>query len=90
MEADVVRALLLCLALWGHGSVWAGPVNINTASAPELERELKGVGPALAARIIRYRQQHGPFRRAEDLQKVPYVGIKTFRKNQADIQVQLP
>lgn len=41
-------------------------VNINTATQSELER-LPGIGPALAARIIEYRQRYGPFRRPEEI-----------------------
>ena len=41
-------------------------VNVNAASAEELER-LPGVGPALAARIVEHRERHGPFRRVEHL-----------------------
>jgi competence ComEA-like helix-hairpin-helix protein len=41
-------------------------VNVNEASAEELER-LPGVGPALAARIVEHRERYGPFRRAEHL-----------------------
>lgn len=52
------------------------PVNINRASATELER-LPRVGPALAARIITWREQHGPFRTIEDLRHVRGIGPTT-------------
>jgi competence protein ComEA len=41
-------------------------VNINTADAAALET-LPGIGPALAQRILDYRQAHGPFVRVEDI-----------------------
>jgi competence protein ComEA len=50
-----------------------GRVNINTAAADELEN-LPGVGPVLAARIIEYRDTHGPFGEVEDLLDVPGIG----------------
>jgi comEA protein len=53
----------------------SAPVNINTASGPELET-LDGIGPVLAARIIAYREQHGPFRSVNDLDDVPGIGPK--------------
>lgn len=53
-----------------------GRVNINTASASELEK-LPGIGPAKAAAIVDYRQKNGPFRRVEDLAGVPGIGAKT-------------
>ena len=52
---------------------------INTASAAELER-LPGIGPALAGRILEYRQQHGRFSRADQLIEVKGIGPKTFEK----------
>jgi len=44
----------------------AHPVNINTASAAELQK-LPGIGPATARSIVRYRERNGPFRRVEEL-----------------------
>ena len=48
-------------------------VNINTASAAELET-LPGVGPALAQRILDYRKENGSFRTPEELIKVKGIG----------------
>ena len=50
-----------------------GPVNLNGASAEQLER-LPGVGPATAAAIITWRQQHGGFRSVQDLLQVRGIG----------------
>ena len=41
-------------------------ININTASAEELEN-LKQVGPNYAIRIIEYREKNGPFEKPEDI-----------------------
>jgi competence protein ComEA len=48
-------------------------VNINEASAPELER-LPGIGPSLAQKIVDYRITNGPFLSVEDLLKVSGIG----------------
>ncbi len=55
------------------------PVNINTASAEELQR-LDGIGATYAQRIIDYRKEHGPFRSVEELMNVKGIGKKTVEK----------
>ena len=55
------------------------PTNVNTGSFEELQR-LPRVGPAMAARIIAYRQEVGPFRRPEDLMEVRGIGERTFER----------
>lgn len=52
-------------------------VNINTATAEELQ-QLPRVGPALAQRIVAYREMYGPFQTPEDLMKVPGIGEGIF------------
>jgi competence protein ComEA len=53
-------------------AVPGGPVNLNTASAAELDA-LPGVGPVLAQRIVDHRKQ-GPFRSVDELDDVPGIG----------------
>ncbi len=82
------RTLFVALSLLVQCVVWAGPVNINTASRERLDEELSGIGSVLADRIVRYREAHGPFRSPDEIQNVPYIGVKTFEKNRHRIQVQ--
>ena len=63
-----------------------GLININTASAQELQR-LKGIGPALAKRIVEYRQAHGAFSSPEDLVNVRGIGPATLSKFRSQIEV---
>jgi competence protein ComEA len=53
----------------------AAPINLNTATLEQLDT-LDGVGPGIAKRIIDYREQHGGFRRVEELGEVPGIGDK--------------
>lgn len=61
----------------GAGPDAQGRININTADAAALET-LAGVGPALAARIIAWREQNGPFRSVDELTAVSGIGSKTL------------
>lgn len=54
------------------------PVDVNLASAAELER-LPRVGPALAARLVAWRDAHGPFESVESLRHVRGIGPATAR-----------
>jgi competence protein ComEA len=62
------------------------PINLNSATAAELEA-LPGVGPAMALRIVEYRQKNGGFKKLEDLMHVKGVGEKTFLKLKALITI---
>jgi competence protein ComEA len=57
----------------GGGAAGAGKVPINSAGEALLQ-ELPGVGPVLAERILRHREEHGPFAVVEDLLDVPGIG----------------
>ena len=63
------------------------PLNLNTASATELEK-LPGVGPALAERIITFRNEHGRFRRAEHLMMVRGISDRKFRELRSLVRVE--
>lgn len=52
-------------------------VNINTADIERL-KTLKGIGPALAQRIIDYREQHGAFKSIDEIKNVSGIGQKKF------------
>ncbi len=61
--------------LTASGSAQKGstPVNINTATAEELQT-LPRIGPAMAQRIIAWREAHGGFRSVDELDAVPGIG----------------
>jgi len=55
-----------------------GKVNINSASAQELDEKLPGIGPTIAQRIVEYRTSQGSFSKIEDLTEVSGIGDKKF------------
>lgn len=55
------------------------PLDLNSATAAELET-LPGIGPALAGRIVAYREEHGPFTSVEDLLQVSGIGPATLER----------
>jgi competence protein ComEA len=64
-----------------------GVVNINSADATQLAL-LPRIGEKAAQRIIEYRTEHGPFKKATDLMQVKGVGAKTFEGLSAWIAVE--
>lgn len=62
----------------GAGSS-SGLVNINTASAAELQT-LSGIGPSMAQSIIDERTQNGAFASVDDLMRVSGIGEKKLAK----------
>lgn len=82
ITSGLITLLLMALA----GSCLAGPVNVNTADAETIARELQGIGDARAAAIVEWRQQNGRFESIEDLQNVKGVGQKIIRMNQGNIR----
>jgi competence protein ComEA len=82
---NLVRSLIF--SLLPLGATVAGPVNLNSADASTLAKELDGVGPAKAQAIVEYRQKNGPFKSAEDLLKVEGIGGKVLEQNRSNIRL---
>jgi competence protein ComEA len=57
----------------GPGSGSTGPVSLSSATVEQLD-SLDGIGPALAKRIIQWRQTHGGFSSIAELDRVPGIG----------------
>jgi len=64
----------------------SGQVNINTASAADLDA-LPGIGAKTAALIVEYRQKNGPFKKIEELMNVRGIGEKNFLKLKPQLTV---
>lgn len=64
----------------------AGTININLASASELEH-LPGIGPAIAGRIVAYRDSMGAFTNIKEIAAVKGIGDKLYARIEAAISV---
>jgi competence protein ComEA len=67
---------------------WADAVNINTADARTIAKELKGIGVARAQAIVAYRNEHGPFKSPDDLGLVKGIAQKVIDQNRASIKLE--
>lgn len=84
----LLKSLLLSLLLVVAGGALASDtVDINTADAATLEKVLVGVGPSKAVAIVQYREEHGPFKSADELANVKGIGLKTVERNRDLITV---
>jgi competence protein ComEA len=85
-------ALLACALVLGIGGEGAtvvaaqaarasaaapAPLNLNAATSADLEK-LPGVGAAMAARILEYRQKSGGFKKIEELMNIQGIGERNF------------
>jgi competence protein ComEA len=78
------RFIALVIAWLASVGVAFAAVNVNTASKQELEA-LKEIGPVKAQAIIDYRNQHGPFRSLDELDKVKGIGKATIAAIRDDV-----
>jgi len=84
---NMLAIWLLCMPLAAMSET---VLNINTANSDALVEDLVGVGPQKAMAIVRYRQQHGPFKRIDDLALVDGIGAKTVEQNRSRMTVSVP
>ena len=82
----IAVVVVLALGAVSAGAESPGVVNVNTASAEQLQL-LPRVGPALAERIIDIREANGPFNSVEDLTNVKGIGEKILFNNKDRISV---
>ena len=88
-QKRIIGSLLACCLLlaWLSPVGYAKPrqdidnniININTASVEEMT-QLPRIGQKVAERIVTYRDNHGPFKKTEDLKAVRGIGDKVFEK----------
>jgi len=76
LAAAVAVSLALSLSAFA-----ATPVNINKADATTIAKSLDGIGKAKATAIVAYRDEHGPFKSANDLAQVKGIGQSLVDRN---------
>lgn len=83
----IIMALFLLLGFASAGFAQdSGKIDINTAGVEQLTN-IAGIGPALAQRIVDYREKNGGFSTVEEIINVRGIGEKTFEKIKKDITV---
>lgn len=65
-----------------------GKVNINTADAETLQKELSGIGKGKALAIVAYREANGEFTSVDELIEVKGIGKAILDKNREKLSVQ--
>ena len=76
------KALLFVIGTTFFASgVFAGPLDINSATAVNLADNIQGVGPKLAQAIVDYREENGPVLSVEALMDVTGVGPTILEEN---------
>lgn len=98
-QLNISSLVFLLFMLAGGGLAYAEPtpdqgpptveedtrINVNQAGVEELVA-LPGIGPSRAAAIVAEREKR-PFRRVEDIMRVPGIGRKTYLRIRASIRV---
>ena len=84
--AIILKSIALSLLL-ATSAYAADKVNINTADAATIAKELQGIGLSKAQDIVAYREKNGAFKSTEELRKIKGIGAKTLERNRANIRM---
>ena len=87
MQWRLIGVLLVCFHGGLGDAVAKGRVDINTATAEELDEQLLHIGARKAEAIVKYRQEHGPFKNPQDLAAIKGIKRKTIEQNQDIIEM---
>ncbi|WP_176507344.1 MULTISPECIES: ComEA family DNA-binding protein [Pseudomonas] len=63
-------------------------LNLNTADAPTLQKELNGIGKAKAEAIVAYRDANGPFASVDELLEIKGIGNALLERNRDKLVVE--
>ncbi|MDZ5602124.1 ComEA family DNA-binding protein [Pseudomonas sp. RP23018S] len=71
----------------GHANEVTTPLDLNTADAATLQKELAGIGKAKAEAIVAYREAQGPFTSVDELLEIKGIGSALLERNRDKISV---
>lgn len=86
----MLRVMCLGLLVGLPALALAGPVDINTADAATIARELNGIGDSRARAIVEFREKNGRFASPEDVLKVSGIGPQVLKLNRDNIRTGQP
>ena len=73
--------------LFGSHFALADVVNINTADAQMLSANIIGVGEKKALAIVKFREEHGPFKSVDEMTQVKGIGLKLVDNNRENLTI---
>ncbi|HAL67972.1 helix-hairpin-helix domain-containing protein [Pseudomonas putida] len=77
------------MAMVAQASQQATPlVDLNSADALTLQKELNGIGKTKAEAIVAYREAHGPFASVDELLEIKGIGNALLERNRDKLKVQ--
>lgn len=76
----MLKKIVLSIISLGVTTLSFAQLNINTATADELDKQLNGIGPPKAKAIVEYREKNGAFKSVDDLASVPGIKMATVNK----------
>lgn len=85
LAAALVLVVLVSVPVTAGATTWqeqaeaTEKIDVNNADEEQLQR-VPGIGPAMARRIIEWRNEHGRFERLDDLLDIRGIGTKTLEK----------
>ena len=79
----MLKQVLAALALWGAATAACAAVEVNTATAADLD-SVRGIGPGLSGRILDARQQGGFKDWADLIARVKGLGHKSAARLSAE------
>lgn len=83
----IKHLLLLLLTVLPLAGAAQTLVNLNTADAATLARDLEGIGESKARAIVEHRTRNGAFRSVDELALVKGIGPKTLELNRSRLRV---